>query len=58
MIVQRTSFAQPERIEMTEDREAAVRAVLSGLIDAWSAGDATAYARLFAEDAATSRSSA
>ncbi len=36
---------------MTEDREAAVRAVLSGIADAWNAGDATAYAALFTEDA-------
>ena len=36
---------------MTEDREAAVRAVLDGLVDAWNTGDATAYARQFTEDA-------
>jgi uncharacterized protein (TIGR02246 family) len=36
---------------MTDDWDAAVRAVLSGLADAWNAGDATAYARLFTEDA-------
>lgn len=36
---------------MTEDRTAAVHAVLTALVDAWNAGDATAYADLFTEDA-------
>ncbi|MFD7660894.1 SgcJ/EcaC family oxidoreductase [Actinosynnema sp. NPDC059797] len=36
---------------MTSDREAAVRAVLDALVEAWNAGDATAYAGLFTEDA-------
>jgi uncharacterized protein (TIGR02246 family) len=31
--------------------KAAVLEVLSGLVDAWNAGDATAYARFFTEDA-------
>jgi uncharacterized protein (TIGR02246 family) len=36
---------------MTAERQAEVLAVLTELADAWNDGDATAYARLFTEDA-------
>jgi uncharacterized protein (TIGR02246 family) len=50
VFVERTTFAKGD-LMTTTTAEADVRAVLGRLTQAWNDGDATAYGRLFTEDA-------